>query len=118
MTRLTGCDLNDYQSQDADDVLPSPDDMRISGIDYTPHLGFTVGIVGNLRLGQYADLRLSPRYLSVSALLIMMSSGIMKAIITALMILLLSINASLPPISIFRCCLSTNPSATIMLELI
>jgi len=57
---VDGLHLNDYQSQDADDVLPSPDKMRISGIDYTPHLGFTVGIVGNLRLGQYADLRFIP----------------------------------------------------------
>lgn len=52
--------LTKYTPEDADDVLPSPDTMRIAGIDYSPHMGFTVGIVGNLRLGQYADLRFIP----------------------------------------------------------
>ncbi len=52
--------LQKFQPVDADDVLPSPDDMNVLGIDYTSHYGFTVGIVGNLRLGQYADLRFIP----------------------------------------------------------
>lgn len=51
--------VNNLPAQ-ADDVLPSPDSMRVLGLDYTPELGFTVGIVGNLRLGRYADLRFIP----------------------------------------------------------
>ncbi len=52
--------LQDFESGDADDIIPSPDNMNILGVDYTSHYGFTVGIVGNLRLGQYADLRFIP----------------------------------------------------------
>jgi len=44
----------------ADDILPSPDSMHVLGLDYKPEFGFTVGIVGNLRLGKYADLRFIP----------------------------------------------------------
>ena len=52
--------LQNFEPGDADDVLPSPDNMSILGVDYTSQYGFTVGIVGNLSLGQYTDLRFVP----------------------------------------------------------
>ena len=36
------------------------DSAYIYGIEYKPSIGFTVGIVGNLRLGKYTDLRFIP----------------------------------------------------------
>jgi len=36
------------------------DSAKIYSIEYAPSVGFTVGIVGNLRLGKYFDLRLVP----------------------------------------------------------
>ncbi len=36
------------------------DSARIYSIEYEPQIGFTVGIVGNLRLGKYLDLRFIP----------------------------------------------------------
>lgn len=44
----------------AGDILPTPEELRVLGIDYQPEYGFTVGIVGNLRLAQYFDLRFIP----------------------------------------------------------
>lgn len=49
-----------FISAQADDVLPTPDDMDVLGLDYLPEFGFTVGILGNLRLGKYFDLRFIP----------------------------------------------------------
>jgi hypothetical protein len=46
------------------DSLQSPDifadSMRVLGISPQPTMGFTIGIVGNLRLGKYFDLRFVP----------------------------------------------------------
>lgn len=52
--------LQNFVTAQADDILPAPDSLRVLGIDQNPQLGFTVGIVGNLRLGEYTDLRLIP----------------------------------------------------------
>ncbi|MCF8232445.1 MAG: PorT family protein [Bacteroidales bacterium] len=49
-----------FLSSEAEDVLPAPEEIRVLGIDYKPEYGFTVGIVGNLRLGKYTDLRFIP----------------------------------------------------------
>ncbi len=46
------------------DSLQSPDifadSLRLLNVDSKPTIGFTVGIVGNLKLGKYFDLRLVP----------------------------------------------------------
>ncbi|MEA3505432.1 MAG: porin family protein [Bacteroidota bacterium] len=49
-----------FLSDDADDITPAPDSMRVLGIGYKPQYGFTVGIVSNLRLTEYLDLRFIP----------------------------------------------------------
>ena len=54
-----------FSTEVAQDVNPAitgldVDSMNVYGIDYKPEYGFTVGIVGNLRLGQYFDLRFIP----------------------------------------------------------
>ena len=55
---------NDNLSQVTYDSTQSPDifadSLRILSIDSDPTLGFTIGIVGNLRLGKYFDLRFIP----------------------------------------------------------
>jgi len=40
--------------------LPSADSARILGVNSSSSLGFTIGIVSNLRLGNYFDLRFIP----------------------------------------------------------
>lgn len=47
-----------YDSLQSPDVFA--DSLRMLGIESKPTIGFTVGIVGNLRLGRYFDLRLIP----------------------------------------------------------
>lgn len=49
-----------FSSDYADDILPAPESMSVMGIGYTPQYGFTVGIVSNLRLTEYLDLRFIP----------------------------------------------------------
>lgn len=48
------------ESNQAEDILPSPDSLRINKIDYKPEYGFTVGIIGNLRISNDMDLRFIP----------------------------------------------------------
>ena len=61
-----------YDSTHSPDIFA--DSLRILGINSDPTLGFTIGIVGNLRLGKYFDLRFIPslsfgeRYLNYSFL--------------------------------------------------
>ncbi len=56
--------VNDNLSLVLYDSLMSPDffadSVRIMGINSNPTLGFTIGIVSNLRLGKYFDLRFIP----------------------------------------------------------
>ena len=56
--------MRSFEERQATDVtqnLPyNVDRMEVLGINYQPEYGFTVGIVGDLRLGQYYDLRFIP----------------------------------------------------------
>lgn len=56
--------INDNMSLMTLDSLRSPDffadSVRILGINASPTLGFTIGIISNLRLGKYFDLRFIP----------------------------------------------------------
>lgn len=56
--------VKDNLSMTMYDSLASPDfaadSVRINSISPKPTLGFTIGIVGNLRLGKYFDLRFVP----------------------------------------------------------
>jgi len=47
-----------YTTQQAPDIYS--DSARLLGIEANPSLGFTIGIVSNLRLAKYADLRFVP----------------------------------------------------------
>jgi len=42
------------------DILPTPDSALLYSVESSPYLGFTVGIIGNLRMGKYFDLRFIP----------------------------------------------------------
>lgn len=42
------------------DVLPTPDSAQLLVAESNPNWGFTIGIVSNLRLGNYFDLRFIP----------------------------------------------------------
>jgi len=54
-------DFTHSQATDVNQHLPfTVNNMNVYDIDYQPEYGFTVGIVGNLRLGQYFDLRFIP----------------------------------------------------------
>jgi hypothetical protein len=47
-----------YDSTQSPDIFA--DSLRILAVDSDPTLGFTIGIVGNLRIGKYFDLRFIP----------------------------------------------------------
>ncbi len=53
--------FEEAQATDVNQNLPyNVDKIEVLGINYQPEYGFTVGIVGNLRLGEYYDLRFIP----------------------------------------------------------
>lgn len=56
--------FNNYDIAKANDIdfeVPfQSDSIKFNSISYKPEFGFTVGIVGNLRIGKYADLRFIP----------------------------------------------------------
>ena len=54
--------LRYYQSDETPDeiFISEGDSVRLLGIESLPTIGFSVGIVGNLRVGNYFDLRFVP----------------------------------------------------------
>ena len=53
-----GFQLVTYDSLQSPDIFA--DSLRLLHVETKPTIGFTVGIVGNLKLGKYFDLRLVP----------------------------------------------------------
>ncbi len=49
-----------YDPSFADDVLPTPDSLRLLKLDQKEEFGFTVGIIGSLKLNKYFSLRTIP----------------------------------------------------------
>ncbi len=49
-----------YNPAFADDVLPTPDSLRVLKIDQKEEFGFTVGIIGSLKINRYFSLRTIP----------------------------------------------------------